>query len=99
MIGIGASMLSPAVAWSDLPCGTRDTILATLSAQYGERPIARGLAANGAMIEVVAADTGSFTLLLTQPNGISCLLATGELWRLVVPLSPEAKEGGAGDKP
>ncbi len=39
-----------------------------------------GLASNGAVIEVLASPSGSFTIILTQPNGLSCVMAAGENW-------------------
>ena len=63
-----------------LPCGRRDEVVATVERIYGEVPAAMGLASNGAVIEVLVSDTGSFTMILTRPDGISCLMAAGENW-------------------
>ncbi len=32
------------------------------------------------MIEVLASPSGGFTIILTQPNGLSCVMAAGENW-------------------
>ena len=52
---------------------------------HGERPVVRGLAANGAMFEVLASATGSWTAIVTPPQGRSCVVATGEAWEAVAP--------------
>jgi hypothetical protein len=32
------------------------------------------------VFEVLASPSGSFTIILTQPNGLSCVMAAGENW-------------------
>jgi len=32
------------------------------------------------MIEVLAAESGTFTVLLTRPTGVSCLSMAGDFW-------------------
>jgi len=49
--------------------------------KYGEKPVARGLANNGVVIEVLVSDDGkTWTIFMTTPKGISCLLASGHEW-------------------
>ena len=61
-------------------CGERHAVIANLEKTYSEAPVSIGLASNGAVIEVLASPSGSFTILLTQPNGLSCVMAAGENW-------------------
>ena len=61
-------------------CGERHTVLANLEKIYSEAPVSIGLASNGTVIEVLASPSGSFTIILTQPNGHSCVMAAGENW-------------------
>ncbi len=68
----------PALAQTQ--CGARDSIVASLEDRYSEVPVSMGLASNGAMIEVFASETGSFTIIITQPNGVSCMVAAGAYW-------------------
>ena len=63
-----------------IPCAERRVAAAQLHELYGERRIGYGLAANGSVIELFAAPNGSFTLFATLPDGISCLIATGQSW-------------------
>jgi len=63
-------------------CGKRDDILAQLSARYREAPVGIGVAGNGGLIELLTARTGAtWTLLITLPNGPTCLLAAGQDWQ------------------
>ena len=53
-----------------------------LSAKYSEGPVAVGVVTNGGVLEVLTTDTGStWTIIVTMPNGLSCMLATGEGWQ------------------
>lgn len=65
-------------------CGARTTILLELKGTYAEKPNAMGLASNGSVIEVLRSEDGSWTIIVTMPNGVSCLLATGEYWQSLV---------------
>jgi hypothetical protein len=63
-------------------CGKRDDILAQLSERYREAPVGIGVAGNGGLIELATAGTGAtWTLLITLPNGPTCLLAAGRDWQ------------------
>ena len=61
-------------------CGERRAVVENLDQTYSEAPVSIGLASNGAVIEVLASPSGSFTIILTQPNGLSCVMAAGENW-------------------
>jgi len=76
VIGIAAILAGlPAFAQACLP---RDALVERLGSSYGEQVRARGLADNAGVVEFFIAPSGSWTLSLTMPNGISCLIAAGE---------------------
>jgi len=63
-------------------CGKRDDVLAQLSERYREAPVGIGVAGNGGLIELLTASTGAtWTLIVTLPNGPTCLLAAGQDWQ------------------
>ena len=65
----------------EAPCGKRDELLSHLSQKYSEQPVAMGLATNGSVVEVLSSKTGgSFTIVYTLPNGVTCLMAAGSNW-------------------
>jgi len=63
-------------------CGPRDQIVATLLDRYGENFSGGGLQNDAAVYEIwTSAEEGTWTILLTRPNGISCVMAAGTDWR------------------
>jgi hypothetical protein len=74
---------SPAVA-QQLQCSQRAIVLTALSDKYAEKPVAMGLASNGGVLEVLSDGEGStWTIIVTMPNGVSCMVAAGENWEPV----------------
>ncbi len=61
-------------------CGLRADLANHLSKVYTEVPVGRGLTKNGNLVEIFAARNGSWTMLETLPNGISCLRGSGDSW-------------------
>ena len=76
-------------------CQARSEVLAKLESKYSETPVAIGMASNGGVLEVLAtdADAGTFTIIVTMPNGISCMLASGQHFEML----PEQTAKKAGD--
>ena len=53
-----------------------------LEKQFRELVSGRGLAANGKrMIELLVSEKGSWTVLISDSNGRSCVMAGGENWQ------------------
>ena len=67
------------------PCQERSAVLAKLAKDFEETPVAIGMAANGGVLEVLAAtaDANTFTIIVTMPNGVSCLLASGRHFEML----------------
>lgn len=62
-------------------CDARADVLTHLKAKYAEAPAALGVTAIGQLVELIAAPDGkTWTLILTSPRGVSCLIAAGEHW-------------------
>lgn len=62
-------------------CGPRGVILDALRSGYQERPVSRGVTSTGALLEVFAGPSGSWSILVTVPGGPTCLVSSGEGWR------------------
>ncbi|AYE87421.1 hypothetical protein [Sulfitobacter sp. D7] len=79
-------------AWAQaLACAPRAALAAQLETDYGEILSARGLQNPDALLEVFASQkSGSFTMLISRPDGISCILSTGTHW-MVEPVVPPKK--------
>jgi hypothetical protein len=64
-------------------CGKRTDMVRQLGEKYGESRRSMGLAGRRGVIELFASEaTGSWTILLTSPQGTACLMAAGEAFRV-----------------
>jgi hypothetical protein len=62
-------------------CAERDTVLARLAETYGESRRSVGLGANNRVMELFAStETGTWTITVTLPNGLTCLVASGQAY-------------------
>ena len=62
-------------------CSERTRVLEFLAENYQEAPISRGIANNGGLIEVLTSRDGStWTILITMPDGQTCMVAAGSDW-------------------
>ncbi len=80
---LGAASLSgsPSLA-QGASCADREMIVDRLETKYGESRQSAGLNQNNGMVEVFASnETGTWTILVTMPNGMSCLMAAGKAWQ------------------
>lgn len=70
-------------------CGPRDIVVTRLAEGYGETRQSMGLGANNAVIEVFASEeTGSWTITVTTPNGMTCLVASGQAFEALAEALP-----------
>jgi len=80
-------MIVPTATEAQVGCVQRDELVRFLAEKYNEKQTAVGLEAAGGksrMVEIfVSSTTGSFTILLSYPNGLSCVAASGEGWRQI----------------
>ncbi len=82
MAACAAMLASPAQAQN---CASRAEALRNLGDKYGEAPIAMGLTNKGAVLEVLTSEDGAtWTLIITMPNGISCMVAAGRMWETMM---------------
>ena len=72
---------SPASAQS--ACGPREQLVKLLADQYKEDPVGMGLSQPGQILEVFASSNGSWTMVMTMPDGRACLIAAGDNWEMV----------------
>ncbi|MEL6125769.1 MAG: hypothetical protein AAFR57_05135 [Pseudomonadota bacterium] len=66
-------------------CGPRDAVINHLTANFGESRQSMGLQRNGVVEVFSSEETGSWTIIITSAQGVSCLIAAGRAWDL----SPE----------
>ena len=60
-------------------CGERRAIIERLESKYGETRVGLGVGRENGVVEIyTSATTGSWTILITLPTGMTCLMAAGE---------------------
>ena len=63
-------------------CSPRTDVIGHLAKKYGEAPVAIGVTNKGGLVEVLTSGDGNtWTIIVSQPNGTSCMVAAGEGWR------------------
>ncbi len=78
---IGVLYLSAPAAEAQELCVLHQSAVAKLAAQYDEQVVGRGLAQSGkAMVELFVSGTGSWTAMVTDTQGRSCVIASGVSW-------------------
>jgi len=61
-------------------CAPRAIVVAGLAANYAETPRLMGIS-GVQMMEVFASDAGTWTITVTSPEGVTCLVASGGSFR------------------
>ncbi len=65
-----------------LLCAQRASIIGRLAEKYREVPVAIGVTSTDGMVEVLTTGDGTtWTIIVSYPNGTSCLIAASEGWR------------------
>ena len=86
LIAAAAFMAHPAAAQqAGVP---RAAVVKALGDRYAEESVGLGIAQNGGIIELFTSQDGAtWTIVLTMPNGLSQVIATGESWMQITPLN------------
>ena len=62
-------------------CVLREAAVQHLEQRYDEHLVGRGLARAGkTMVELLTSDGGTWTIVVTNVRGETCVLASGEAW-------------------
>lgn len=72
MPAMNANMLEMAM------CGEREQVVAELSQQFNETPMAVGQVDEKSVVEILVSENGSWTILATGTDGKSCIVSAGE---------------------
>ena len=82
------AMLLAGLAVQSLPaaagttfCAERTQLAERLESKYSEQLVGGGMQSQNGLIEVWTTTTGTtWTILMTRPDGVSCVMATGTDW-------------------
>ncbi len=90
----GAAALAPPVHAQTVQCLPRTELIEKLTTEYAEEMTGGGLQSPQQLLEIWSSDsTGSFTVFITRPNGVSCIVATGLHWNSVVAINDDGVTG------
>jgi hypothetical protein len=71
----------PAADAAAQSCADRETLVAQLGQNYQERLAAAGLYDPTHLVELfVSEDGGTWTLLLSRADGVTCVMSSGQAW-------------------
>ena len=75
---IAAALAVPAFAQQQ-NCGLREDVVTALTERFGESVQNRGISEGGLLVEMWGnVDSGSWTALVTTPDSVSCIVASGQ---------------------
>ncbi|MEM7295992.1 MAG: hypothetical protein AAF330_05110 [Pseudomonadota bacterium] len=84
-----ATILSTEAAAQMNNCAARASVIERLTGQFEETRQSVGLGANNAVVEVFGnTDTGTWSITVTLPNGLTCLVASGEAYETLAEALP-----------
>ena len=72
---------SPSLATSH--CAPWEAYVETLAKAYREVPRAQGIAFDGKVLTIFAAENGSWSIVITDTTGVTCMIASGEDWESI----------------
>ena len=79
---ISAFVATPGVGQSAI-CGEREILVEHLNLTYDETQTAIGISADGQIVEVISGPSGSWTILVTNRDGLTCVVTGGDYWEHV----------------
>ena len=86
--------LWPAPATGQMLCGPRDGLAELLKQRFGETQQAVGVSADARrIVELFVAPDGSWTIVVTDTQGRSCIVLTGKDWNQTPQMDENAPQG------
>lgn len=68
-------------ALAQATCMPRDNMVDSLNSKFSETLAGGGLQTEHRLIEIWrSSESGTFTIIMTRPDGMSCVLAAGQNW-------------------
>ncbi len=78
-LGFGLCIMAVSTEAQNMRCADRNQVVDKLHKKYGETRQSIGLNRSSGVVETYASlETGTWTILLTLPNGQTCMIASGE---------------------
>ena len=81
---MATSSIAPAQSATNANCAPREAVVERLGSRYGESRQSIGLGSNNSVVEVFAStETGTWTIVVTNTSGLSCLVAAGQAFEAI----------------
>ncbi len=65
-------------------CAERERVIERLASKFGESRRSIGMGANNSVVEMHASEeTGTWTITVTHPNGVTCMVAAGHAFETI----------------
>ena len=91
-LGLVGLTLLPQTVRAAAQCAPHDIVSADLSQKFGEQASSMGLAQDNTVMEVYSSRaSGTWTITVTLPNGLTCLVAAGQNFETVT--QPQVAKG------
>lgn len=91
---LAAALIVPTASQAQNNCADRSLVTDRLTKNYGETFAGGGLRNSESIFEVWKSDeSGTWTIIMTMPNGLACVMAAGTDWRTALPETPAGIPG------
>lgn len=75
------ALIWPSGTQAQSACLPHEEAVAKLKQHYGEQKVGLGIGPGGqSVLELFVSETGTWTVLVTRPNGLSCITMSGDGW-------------------
>jgi predicted methyltransferase len=68
-----------------LQCSRRSDLVKILNSKYSEQLSGFGVSGQQNIVEVFVSESGSWTILMSNTIGVSCIIAAGQSWERQAP--------------
>lgn len=86
LVFVAVGMFLPAALPAQTNCATRAVVIDKLQRAYGEEYVGGGVQNSQSIFEVwFSEEMGTWTILMTRADGMSCVMASGTNWREALP--------------
>lgn len=79
-VGAAMALSSTLPAQAQFTCGAHDELVAKLAVGFQEKRIGYGVFGHSALIEAYVSTSGTWTMLITDVKGQSCIVAADDGW-------------------
>jgi hypothetical protein len=79
-LGFAGLILATQAGFAGPPCAVRSAVVGQLAETYREARKGIGMSGGNAVVELFVSEAGTWTVTVTLPSGMTCLIASGQGW-------------------